>query len=80
MHTHPQAIDRAYRIGQQKDVTVYRLITCGTVEEKIDGLIESKRSVSDELLAGGDEINLTEMTNDDIMRMVSLDLHAATKE
>lgn len=30
-----QAVDRAYRIGQRKDVVVYRLITCGTVEEKI---------------------------------------------
>lgn len=33
--TDAQAVDRAYRIGQQKDVVVYRLITCGTVEEKI---------------------------------------------
>lgn len=33
--TDNQAVDRAYRIGQQKDVVVYRLITCGTVEEKI---------------------------------------------
>ena len=46
------------------------------MEEKIDALIESKKGLSDELLAGGDEINLTEMTNDDIMRMVSLDLHS----
>jgi hypothetical protein len=36
--------------------------------------------LSDELLTGGDEINLTEMTNDDIMRMVSLDLNAAMME
>lgn len=33
--TDNQSVDRAYRIGQQKDVVVYRLITCGTVEEKI---------------------------------------------
>ena len=32
---HSQSVDRAYRIGQKKDVVVYRLITCGTVEEKI---------------------------------------------
>jgi non-specific serine/threonine protein kinase len=50
------------------------------VEEKIDALIDSKQGLSDELLTGGDEINLTEMTNDDIMRMVSLDLNAAMKE
>jgi superfamily II DNA or RNA helicase len=75
-----QATDRAFRIGQKKNVLVHKFICRGTVEEKIDGLIESKRSVSDELLAGGEEINLTEMTNEDIMRMVSLDLSAATKE
>lgn len=34
-HLTLQAVDRAYRIGQQRDVVVYRLITCGTVEEKI---------------------------------------------
>jgi non-specific serine/threonine protein kinase len=50
------------------------------VEEKIDALIDSKQGLSHELLTGGDEINLTEMTNDDIMRMVSLDLNAAMKE
>ena len=75
-----QATDRAFRIGQKKNVLVHKFLCRGTVEEKIDSLIESKRSVSDELLAGGEEINLTEMTNEDIMRMVSLDLSAATKE
>jgi hypothetical protein len=43
-------------------------------------LIDSKKSLSDELLTGGGEINLTEMTNADIMRMVKLDLNAAMKE
>jgi SNF2 family DNA or RNA helicase len=46
---------------------VYKFICHGTVEEKIDALIDSKQGLSDELLTGGDEINLTEMTNDDIM-------------
>ena len=40
-------------------------------------LIDSKQGLSDELLTVGDEINLTEMTNDEIIRMVSLDLNAA---
>jgi superfamily II DNA or RNA helicase len=75
-----QATDRAFRIGQKKNVLVHKFICRGTVEEKIDALMESKRVLSDELLAGGGEINLTEMTNDDIMRMVSLNLHAAMKE
>jgi superfamily II DNA or RNA helicase len=75
-----QATDRAFRIGQKKNVLVHKFICRGTVEEKIDALIDSKQGLSDELLKGGDEINLTEMTNDDIMRMVSLDLNAAMKE
>src|SRR5216683_2804151 len=75
-----QATDRAFRIGQKKNVLVHKFICRGTVEEKIDALIDSKQGLSDELLTGADEINLTEMTNDDIMRMVSLDLNAAMKE
>jgi superfamily II DNA or RNA helicase len=75
-----QATDRAFRIGQKKNVLVHKFICRGTVEEKIDALIDSKKGLSDELFAAGDEINLTEMTNDDILRMVSLDLHTAMKE
>jgi non-specific serine/threonine protein kinase len=75
-----QATDRAFRIGQKKNVVVHKFICRGTVEEKIDRLIESKRGLSDELLTGGGEINLTEMKNDDLLRLVALDLHAAMKE
>jgi len=75
-----QATDRAFRIGQKKNVLVHKFICRGTVEEKIDRLIESKRGLSDEMLAGGGEVNLTEMRNDDIMRLVALDLHTAMKE
>ena len=42
-----------------------------TVEEKIDRLIESKRALSDELLAAGCEINLTELRNDELLRLVT---------
>jgi non-specific serine/threonine protein kinase len=75
-----QATDRAFRIGQKRNVLVHKFVCRGTVEEKVDALIESKRGLSDELLTGGDEINLTEMTNDDILRMVRLDLRTAVKE
>ena len=75
-----QATDRAFRIGQKKNVLVHKFVCRGTVEEKIDRLIESKQGLSDELLTGGAEINLTEMGNEDIMRLVALDLHAAMKE
>ena len=75
-----QATDRAFRIGQKKNVLVHKFICRGTVEEKIDGLIDSKKGLSDEILSGGGEINLTEMTNADILHMVKLDLNAAMKE
>ena len=50
------------------------------MEEKIDSLIESKRALSDELLAAGGEINLTELTNDGLLRLVALDLNTAIRD
>ena len=75
-----QATDRAFRIGQKKNVLVHKFVCRGTMEEKIDALIDSKQGLSDELLTDGGEINLTEMGNEDIMRLVALDLNAAMKE
>ena len=49
-----QASDRAYRIGQERPVTVYRLVAEGTIEEKILRLHETKRSLADALLEGAD--------------------------
>ena len=49
-----QASDRAYRIGQQNPVTVYRLIARGTIEEKILCLHQTKRNMADALLEGSD--------------------------
>lgn len=48
-----QASDRAYRIGQHKPVTVYRLIASGTIEEKIITLHQTKKNMADALLEGG---------------------------
>ena len=75
-----QATDRAFRIGQKKNVLVHKFVCRGTIEEKIDALIESKARLSHELLAGGAEVDLTAMTDDELLRLVSLDLAAATKE
>jgi SNF2 family DNA or RNA helicase len=75
-----QATDRAFRIGQKKNVLVHKFICRGTVEEKIDRLIESKRSLSDELLAAGGEINLTELRDDELLQLVALDLNAAMRD
>jgi hypothetical protein len=75
-----QATDRAFRIGQKKNVLVHKFVCRGTVEEKIDGLIESKRALSDALLAGGSELDLTEMADDELLRLVALDLNVAMQD
>jgi SNF2 family DNA or RNA helicase len=75
-----QATDRAFRIGQKRNVLVHKFVCRGTVEEKIDQLIESKQGVSDELLSGGGEVNLTEMKDAELLRLVALDLNAAMRD
>jgi SNF2 family DNA or RNA helicase len=73
-----QATDRAFRIGQVKNVLVHKFVCRGTVEEKIDGLIESKQQLSRDVLEGGAERLLTEMKDDEILDLVALDLRAAS--
>jgi non-specific serine/threonine protein kinase len=75
-----QATDRAFRIGQTKNVLVHKFVCKGTVEEKIDEIIESKKQLSKELLEGGAELNLTELKDEELLRLVALDLGAAMKE
>ena len=72
-----QATDRAFRIGQKKNVLVHKFVCRGTVEERIDRLIASKQKLSDEVLSGGAVAALTEMSNEELMSMVSLDLSSA---
>src|SRR5262249_31451882 len=74
-----QATDRAFRIGQTKNVLVQKFVCRGTVEEKIDALIESKQRISDDVL-GGDGLLLTEMENDELLKLVALDIHTAAIE
>jgi non-specific serine/threonine protein kinase len=75
-----QATDRAFRIGQTKNVLVHKFVSRGTVEEKIDRLIDSKRQLSQDLLEVGGEMLLTEMKDDELLKLVALDLHTASKE
>jgi len=75
-----QATDRAFRIGQSKNVLVHKFVCRGTVEEKIDQMIESKRQLSKDLIEGGAELLLTELQDEDLLKLVALDLNAALKE
>ena len=75
-----QATDRAFRIGQTKNVLVHTFLCRGTVEEKIDQLIDAKRQLSQDLLEGGAELLLTEMNDEALLQLVTLDLHAASQE
>jgi len=75
-----QATDRAYRIGQRRNVLVHKFVCRGTIEAKIDLLIESKRQLADDFLAAGAEINLTEIDDRELLRLVALDLNAAMTE
>lgn len=72
-----QATDRAFRIGQKHNVLVHKFITTGTVEEKIDAMITEKQKMADEILSSGKEVNLTELPDDEILRLVSLDVTRA---
>jgi SNF2 domain-containing protein/SNF2 helicase protein/helicase-like protein len=75
-----QATDRAFRIGQHKNVLVHKFVCKGTIEEKIDSMIESKQQLSRDLLEGSADLLLTEMRDEELLRLVALDLNSALKE
>ena len=72
-----QATDRAFRIGQQRNVLVHKFVCHGTMEEKIDELIEEKTQLSEDLLGEGAEKLLTEMSDKELINLVSLDVDRA---
>jgi superfamily II DNA or RNA helicase len=75
-----QATDRAFRIGQTKNVLVHKFVCRGTVEDKIDQMIEAKQKLAGDFLGGGAEMLLTEMNDAELLKLVALDLNAAIKE
>lgn len=72
-----QATDRAFRIGQKNNVLVHKFVCRGTVEEKIDAMIEEKKALANDVLEGGKEMKITEMNNDELIQLVSLDINKA---
>lgn len=60
-----QATDRAFRIGQQKNVEVHKFVTLGTMEEKIDEIIESKKEISEQVVGTGENW-LTELSTNEL--------------
>jgi SNF2 family DNA or RNA helicase len=72
-----QATDRAFRIGQKNNVLVHKFVTSGTLEEKIDALLTDKQALSDQILTAGPEQTLTEMSNDELLDLIRLDLERA---
>jgi len=75
-----QATDRAFRIGQNKNVLVHKFICRGTVEDKIDQMIKSKQQLAGDFLSGAADVVLTEMKDEELLSLVALDLRAAMKE
>jgi non-specific serine/threonine protein kinase len=75
-----QATDRAYRIGQKRNVLVHKLVCQGTLEERIDATLREKQQLADNVLQEGGEKLLTEMSNDELLRFVSLDMTRAIDE
>jgi len=79
-----QATDRAFRIGQKKNVLVHKFVCQGTIEDKIDAMIEAKKKQAGDILEHdaktGHEINITALKDDDLLKLVSLDINSAMME
>ncbi len=75
-----QATDRAYRIGQHRNIQVHKFVTCGTIEQKIARMLEEKKDLSDALLSSGVEKLLTDMNNAELLAFLKLDSQYAEEE
>ncbi len=69
-----QATDRAFRIGQDKNVMVHKFICSGTIEEKIDQLMSSKKELAENVIGTGGESMLTEMSNEELLSLLRLEV------
>ena len=69
-----QAMDRAFRIGQTRNVFVHRFVVQGTIEEKIDTLLRSKQQLADRIVGEGSEQWITEMSDQELLNMMKLEV------
>lgn len=72
-----QATDRAFRIGQKRNVLVHKFTCRGTLEERIQEVVANKSALAEDVLGEGSERLLTEMGNAELLRFVALDINAA---
>ncbi len=75
-----QATDRAFRIGQKRNVLVHKFVCKGTLEERIDQMIREKSEMADSILGSGGEKLLTQMSDEELMRFVALDVTRASAD
>lgn len=68
-----QATDRAYRIGQKSRVMVHKLVCRGTIEEKIDQMLESKKELAENVIGSGGESWITELSDKELLSILKLD-------
>ncbi len=71
-----QATDRAWRIGQQRSVFVHKLVCQGTIEERVDAMINDKRALADAVVGTTGETWLSELSTDELRDLIVLDHHA----
>jgi SNF2 family DNA or RNA helicase len=72
-----QATDRAFRIGQKRNVMVHKFVCRGTVEEHIDELIASKQQLVTDVLQNDTDLQLTELSDSALLKLVQLDIYSA---
>lgn len=75
-----QATDRAFRIGQKRKVLVNKFVCKGTVEERIDAMINDKKKLAADILEGTGEPAITELSDKELLDLVRLDIRAASAE
>jgi SNF2 family DNA or RNA helicase len=73
-----QATDRAFRIGQRRNVQVRKFVCVGTLEERIDAMIEEKKALAERVVGTG-EGWLTELSTDDLRAVLTLSADAVSE-